>query len=130
MPRLLDPAHDYHQCLELIMTMKLDLNLYSLKWQFSSMLPKYILNDFTSDYKSRLIALKLLPLMYWLELQDIMFLSSCLQNQSDHVTEHFNITNFIQPCTSSTRSSAHSKLKYVLLLFLLTIILASSTLLM
>ena len=49
--------------------------------------------------------------MYWLELQDIMFLVSCLQNQSDHVIEHFNITDFIQPCTSGTRSSAHSKLK-------------------
>ena len=37
---------------------------------------KYILNNFTSDYKSRLIALKLLPLMYWLvlELQDISFM--------------------------------------------------------
>jgi len=34
---------------------------------------KYILNDFTSDYRSRLIALKILPLMMQLELYDVMF---------------------------------------------------------
>ena len=33
---------------------------------------KYILNDFESDYKSRLISLNLFPLMYWIELADIM----------------------------------------------------------
>ena len=34
---------------------------------------KYILNDYVSDYKTRLLKLKLLPLMYFLEIQDIMF---------------------------------------------------------
>ena len=34
---------------------------------------KYILNDITSDYRSRLIALKILPLMMQLELYDVMF---------------------------------------------------------
>ena len=34
---------------------------------------KYILNDYTSCYKTRLIKLKLLPLMYLFELQDILF---------------------------------------------------------
>ena len=33
---------------------------------------KYILNDFTSDYKSRLITLGILPLMYVFELNDLM----------------------------------------------------------
>jgi len=34
---------------------------------------KYILNDITSDYRSRPIALKILPLMMQLELYDVMF---------------------------------------------------------
>ena len=33
-----------------------------------------MLNNYTIDYKSRLISLKLLPLMYWLEIQDVLFL--------------------------------------------------------
>ena len=41
---------------------------------------KYVCNDYTSDYKSRLISLQLLPLMHWLELRDILFLVKCLQN--------------------------------------------------
>ena len=39
----------------------------------------YILNDFSTDYKSHLIELKLLPLMYIFELVDIMFLSKPLR---------------------------------------------------
>ena len=35
---------------------------------------KYILQNPNINYKDRLIQLNLLPLMYWLELQDIMFL--------------------------------------------------------
>ena len=34
---------------------------------------KYILNDFSSDYKTRLLKLNLLPLMYIYELTDIIF---------------------------------------------------------
>ena len=34
---------------------------------------KYILNDYTSDYKSPLLSLHLLPLMYYSELCDLMF---------------------------------------------------------
>ena len=34
---------------------------------------KFILNDFSSDYKSRLISLGLLPLMFLYELFDILF---------------------------------------------------------
>ncbi len=40
---------------------------------------KYILQDYTSDYKSRLVPLNLLPLMYWLELQDITFFVKSLK---------------------------------------------------
>ena len=35
---------------------------------------KFILNDFSSDYRSHLVTLRLLPLMMQLELNDIMFL--------------------------------------------------------
>ncbi len=35
---------------------------------------KYILNDYSNNYKSRLLELRTLPLMYWLEIQDIMLL--------------------------------------------------------
>ena len=35
---------------------------------------KYILNDYCSSYKSRLLNLKLLPLMYIYELNDVIFL--------------------------------------------------------
>ena len=37
---------------------------------------KYILNDYTSSYKSRLTKLNLLPLMYIFELNDLIFLSN------------------------------------------------------
>ena len=37
---------------------------------------KYILNNFSSDYKTHLLKLNLLPLMYIYELNDILFLSS------------------------------------------------------
>ena len=46
---------------------------------------KFILNDYTSDYKSRLESLHILPLTQWFELQDIMFLIKCLQCPSDTV---------------------------------------------
>ena len=35
---------------------------------------KFTLNNYTTDYKSRLTELKLLPLMHLFELQDILFL--------------------------------------------------------
>ena len=41
---------------------------------------KYILNDSSSDYKSRLLSLNMLPLMYWLDLQDLVFLVKCLKD--------------------------------------------------
>ena len=62
---------------------------------------KYILGDRESDYRSRLITLNLLPLMYWLELQDLIFCVKSLQSPSDN----FNIRNYVQFSTSSTRSS-------------------------
>ena len=65
---------------------------------------KYILNDYVSDYKARLCKLKLLPLMRWFELQDIMFIVKCMQQQSDDIRELVSFTS------SKTRAgcSGHS----------------------
>ena len=40
---------------------------------------KFVLNDFTSNYKSRLTSLNLFPLTYWLEIQNLMFLIKCIK---------------------------------------------------
>ena len=61
---------------------------------------KYILNDYISDYKTRLTRLQLLPIMYILEIADILFLIKNLKNPTDS----FNINNYISFSTSSTRS--------------------------
>ena len=44
---------------------------------------KFILNDYTMDYKSRLINLNLLPLMYIYELTDILFFIKSIQIPSN-----------------------------------------------
>ena len=70
---------------------------------------KFILNDYISDYKSRLIRLNLLPLMYIYELNDIMFfIKSCKSPSS-----HFNIFDYLQFSNSSTRSSKNLKLLHI-----------------
>ncbi|SMN02287.1 hypothetical protein SPONN_697 [uncultured Candidatus Thioglobus sp.] len=63
---------------------------------------KYILSDFDSDYKTRLITLDLLPLMYELELRDIMFCVKMLQSP----IRDFNIKDYISFSDCGTRSSA------------------------
>ncbi len=40
---------------------------------------KYVLKDYINDYKSRLLSLNMLPLMYWLDLQDLVFMIKCLR---------------------------------------------------
>ena len=70
---------------------------------------KYILNDYVSDYKTRLIKLNLLPLMYIYDQCDILFFIKSIQNPSDH----FNIQTFIKFCHHSTRSSSSNKLEHV-----------------
>ena len=66
---------------------------------------KFILNDFSSDYKSRLLRLNLFPLMLLYEYYDIIFFFKCLKSPSS-----FNINNYVSFASSSTRSSANSKL--------------------
>jgi len=52
---------------------------------------KYILQDYSSEYKSRLTNLNLLPLMYVFELSDIMFFI----NNINCPTFSFNISSYI-----------------------------------
>ena len=68
---------------------------------------KFIMNDFSLDYKSRLIQLNMLPLMYWLELQDVLFLIKCFKDLS----ENFNPLSFVSFVCHSTRSATSHKLK-------------------
>ena len=64
---------------------------------------KYILNDYTSSYKSRLNQLNILPLI---KLQDLMFLIKSLKSPTDS----FNIDNHITFASSTTRSGTYQKL--------------------
>ena len=41
---------------------------------------KFILHDFSSNYKTRLLSLDLLPLMMMFELNDVLFFINCLKN--------------------------------------------------
>ena len=68
---------------------------------------KFILHDYSSNYKDRLIKLNLLPLSYWLELQDILFLIKSIQQPSDNL----NIFDYITFVTSPTRLGSSLKLK-------------------
>ena len=69
---------------------------------------KFILNDYTSDYKARLLALNLLPLMFVLELRDVMF---CVQSLKSP-TRDFDIMNFVSFSSGDTRSSAAGKMRH------------------
>ena len=70
---------------------------------------KYILNDYSLDYYSRLRALDLLPLMYQLELNDILFCVKSLQCPS----VAFDIRNFIAFSASNTRSGSNAKMVHL-----------------
>ena len=70
---------------------------------------KYLLNDYRSDYKSRLVALGLLPLMYILELNDLMF---CIKSLIAP-TRDFDLSRHIQFCKGPTRSSASLKMVHI-----------------
>ena len=70
---------------------------------------KYILNDYNSSYKSRLIQLKLLPLMYLFDFNDLIFFIKSYKSHS----HHFDINNYISFSHSSTRSSSNNKLTHI-----------------
>ena len=67
---------------------------------------KFILNDYSSDYKVRLLSLRLLPLMYLYELSDILLLIKSLKFPDPS----FPVLEFVSFSSSSTRSSTFSKL--------------------
>ena len=71
---------------------------------------KFILGYHLSglDYKDRLIQLKLLPLMHFFELSDIMFLVNSLKDPSDR----FNILEYIQMKDLNTPLSDKPSLKH------------------
>lgn len=64
------------------------------------------MNNCNLSYKSRLQQLHLLPLMYNYELNDILFLVKSLKSTS----EHFDVRQYIQFTSNSTRSGSSSKL--------------------
>ena len=70
---------------------------------------KFILHDFTSNYKQRLMQLSLLPLMMEFELQDIMFFITQIKSPSSHF-QLFNHISFNN--NNSTRSSTFYKLSH------------------
>ena len=71
---------------------------------------KFFLQDYSLDYKTSLSSLKLLPLMYWLELQDILYLIKCFNDLSDNFNI-LNILNFLSFAQLNTRSTARNKLR-------------------
>ena len=66
----------------------------------------FILNDYSSDYKSILLHTQILPLIQSFEINDILFLIRSLKSPSPA----FNIYNYITFNTSSTRSGSNHKL--------------------
>ena len=62
---------------------------------------KYILNDFTSDYRDRQVSFKLFPLMMFYELLDIMYFVKSFKIPNNC----FYISNYLKFTTRSTRSS-------------------------
>ena len=72
------------------------------------MLPSLSLQDYSLDYKTRLLSLNLLPLMHWYELQDMMFLVKCFKNPMDNLIIH----DYVEFVTSTTRASSNGKLRH------------------
>ena len=63
---------------------------------------KFILRGYDSDYKTRLLKLDLLPLIYMLDFYDIIFFIKALKQPSDH----FNILHYV---TFSTINTFHQQ---------------------
>ena len=68
---------------------------------------KFILNDFHSTYKSCLVNLKMLPLMYIYEINNSIFLLSHTRHQH---RISMSITTYLQFSTSNTRFGSSAKL--------------------
>lgn len=70
---------------------------------------KFVLNDYKSDYRTRLLSLHLLPLMHQLEINDIVFAVKSFKCPA----EHFNIFDFVNFTTSATRAGSKSRLCHI-----------------
>ena len=70
---------------------------------------KFILRDYNSDYRTRLLKLDLLPLMYLLDFYDIVFFIKALKQPS----AHFNIFHYVSFSATNTRSTSTNKLVHV-----------------
>ena len=67
---------------------------------------QYILQDYKSCYRTRLIKLHMLPLMMQFEIADIMFFVTSIKSPS----AHFNMLQHVNFSKVSTRSSSKFKL--------------------
>ena len=65
---------------------------------------KHILNDYVSDYKSRLTTLKLLQLSYVKEIQDIFFYYKCLHGSFNIEFNRFTSTYDLTSTHNTTRN--------------------------
>ena len=70
---------------------------------------KFILNDYESDYNTRLLKLDLLPLMYILDFYDTLFFIKAFQQSSSL----FIINHYITFSHANARSSTTNKLHHV-----------------
>ena len=73
---------------------------------------KYILNEYSMDYKSRLTSLHLLPISLWLDLHDLLFLVKCLQDPDDNIEINRFIT-FRRTCTRAGSTGRMLTIKLV-----------------
>ena len=69
---------------------------------------RHILNDYTSDYKTQLSKLNMLPLMYIFDISDIMFAIKSLKSP----TNAFFITDHITFASGYTRLGSSNKLQH------------------
>ena len=71
---------------------------------------RYLLSNNQIDYKSRLTSLHLLPLMHWLELQDVMFLVKYLQQPTAN-PEIAKLVSFSSSITRAGQTGIKLKVK-------------------
>ena len=80
----------------------------SRTFYYSSVFKGMQLDLYSSDYKSRLSLLNMLPLMMVFELLDVMFFVNSFKNPNPA----FSISCFVHFNSHSTRSGTHHKLQY------------------
>jgi len=81
-------------------------DILSLK-QIQHRAPKLLLNDYTSNYKTHFVKLKILPLMYLLKLQDNIVLAI---KPIKVPTKQFKIYDYINFSSATTRSGTCNKM--------------------